>query len=93
MLYWKGPANSDIFVQVYRAANSETFLGAQQLMFDFFGGVPRRVIFDNAKVAVKEGFGLYAKPQDRYLAFSAIIAATSFFVPTILMARLLQVLK
>ena len=72
----------DIFVQVYRAANSEAFLEAQQLMFDFFGGVPRRVLFDNAKVAVKEGFGLYAKPQDRYLAFSAHYAfATDFCNP------------
>ena len=43
----------DIFVQVYKSANEETFLEAQQLMFDFFGGVSRRVIFDNAKVAVK----------------------------------------
>jgi len=61
----------DIFVQVYKAQNQESFLEAQQLMFDYFGGVPKRVIFDNAKVAVKEGFGLYAKPQDKYLAFSA----------------------
>jgi len=61
----------DIFVQVYKAANEETFLEAQQLMFDFFGGIPRRLIFDNAKVAVKEGFGIYAKPQNRYLSFSA----------------------
>lgn len=72
----------DIFVQAYRAANSETFLEAQQLMFDFFGGVPKRVLFDNAKVAVKEGFGLYAKPQDKYLAFSAHYAfATDFCNP------------
>lgn len=72
----------DIFVQVYRSANSEAFLEAQQLMFDFFGGVPRRAIFDNAKIAVKEGFGIYAKPQDRYLAFSAHYAfATDFCNP------------
>ena len=40
-------------------------------MFSFFGGITRRIIFDNAKVAVKEGFGLYAKPQNKYLSFSA----------------------
>jgi hypothetical protein len=57
--------------QVYRSANEESFLEAQQKMFDFFGGVPRRLIFDNAKVAVKEGFGIYAKPQARYLSFSS----------------------
>lgn len=61
----------DIFVQVFKSANEESFLEAQQLMFDFFGGIPKRVIFDNAKVAVKEGFGLYAKPQNKYLSFSA----------------------
>lgn len=61
----------DIFVQVFKAANEESFLEAQQRMFDYFAGVPQRVIFDNAKVAVKEGFGLHAKPQDKYLSFSA----------------------
>lgn len=72
----------DIFVQAYPVANSETFLEAQQLMFDFFGGIPKRVIFDNAKVAVKEGFGVHAKPQDKYLAFSAHYAfATDFCNP------------
>ena len=61
----------DIFVQVFKSANEESFLEAQQLMFDFFGGISKRVIFDNAKVAVKEGFGLHAKPQNKYLSFSA----------------------
>jgi transposase len=69
----------DILVQAYRTQNQETFLEAQQRAFDFFGGVPRRVIFDNAKVAVKEGFGLYAKPQDKYLSFSAHYAFTLDF--------------
>ena len=61
----------DIFVQVFKSPKQEAFLEAQQLMFSFFGGIPRRLIFDNAKVAVKEGFGLYAKPQNKYLSFSA----------------------
>ncbi len=61
----------DIFVQVFKSANQESFLEAQQRMFDFFNGIPKRLIFDNAKVAVKEGFGIYAKPQNRYLSFSA----------------------
>lgn len=61
----------DIFVQAYKAQNQEAFLEAQQRMFEHFGGIPRRVIFDNAKVAVKEGFGIYAKPQDLYASFSA----------------------
>lgn len=69
----------DIFVQAYKAANEESFLEAQQYMFDFFSGTPRRLIFDNAKVAVKEGFGLYAKPQDKYLSFSSHYAVSLDF--------------
>lgn len=61
----------DIFVVAFKAANEESFLEAHQLAIEHFGGVPRRVIFDNARVAVKEGFGQFAKPQNRYLSFSA----------------------
>jgi hypothetical protein len=69
----------DIFVQAFRSANEESFLEAQQKMFDFFNGIPQRLIFDNAKVAVKEGFGIYAKPQARYLSFSSHYAFTPDF--------------
>lgn len=64
-------SSCDIFVNACRSQNSESFLESQQKMFDYFGGIPHRVIFDNAKVAVKEGFGLHAKPQDTYRDFSA----------------------
>ena len=48
-------------------------------MFDYFGGVPRRLIFDNGKVGVKEGFGLHAVAQDYYRMFSAhYVFATDF---------------
>ena len=36
-------------------------------------------IHNNAKVAVKEGFGIYAKPQDKYIAFIAHYAFTADF--------------
>lgn len=42
-------------------------------------GTPQRVIFDNAKVAIKEGFGLYAKPQAAYQALSAHYAFQMYF--------------
>ena len=61
----------DIFVMVCFSQNMESFLEAQQRMFEYFGGVPRRLIFDNAKVAVKEGFGLHARPQKDYKDFAA----------------------
>ena len=48
-------------------------------MFDYFGGVPRRLIFDNAKVAVREGFGLRAKATEGYAAFAAHYAFKTDF--------------
>ena len=38
---------------------------------EYFGGTPQKIIFDNARVAVKEGFGHHAKATDKYLALSA----------------------
>lgn len=62
---------ADIFCMAFYRQNEESFLEAQIIGFDFFGGVPKRMIFDNAKVAVKEGFGAHAKVQDRYRALAA----------------------
>lgn len=59
------------FVMCFRRQNTEAFLEAQVHAFEFFGGVPRRVIFDNAKVAVKSGYGKTAIAQDKYKALAA----------------------
>ena len=59
------------FVIAYRRQNSESFLDALVQTLEHFGGVPRRVIFDNAKVAVKDGFGANAKATDSYGALAA----------------------
>ena len=69
----------DIFVQAFHSQNLESFLEAQQLMFDYFNGIPKRLIFDNAKVAVKEGFGLHAKVTDGYRSFAAHYAFKTDF--------------
>ena len=73
----------DIFVMACLNQNAESFLEAQQRMFDHFGGVPRRLIFDNGKVGVKEGFGLHAVAQDYYRMFSAhyVLPPTSVMWP------------
>ena len=69
----------DIFVMACQSQNAESFLEAQQRMFDYFGGVPRRLIFDNGKVGVKKGFGLHAVAQDYYRMFAAhYVFATDF---------------
>lgn len=58
-------------VLAYRRQNEESFLDALARMFQYFGGVPKRVIFDNGKVAVKDGFGAHARKQAGYAALSA----------------------
>ena len=59
------------FVFCFRKQNSEAFLEGIIRAFEFFQGVPRRVIFDNAKVAVKSGSGKLAIPQENYEALAA----------------------
>ncbi|MBP3198746.1 MAG: IS21 family transposase [Butyrivibrio sp.] len=58
-------------VLAYHRQNEESFLDAFVRSFQIFGGVPAKVIFDNGKVAVKDGFGSHAKKQDSYTALSA----------------------
>ena len=58
-------------ILAYRRQNEESFLDALVQVFQYFGGVPKRVIFDNGKVAVKDGFGANARKQAGYAALSA----------------------
>ena len=59
------------FVYAYRRQNLESFLDALIRTFKYYGGVPKRIIFDNAKVAVKSGFGAHAAAQDDYAQLAA----------------------
>lgn len=58
-------------VIAYRRQNEESFQDAFVQTFHRFGGVPEKVIFDNGKVAVKDGFGAHARKQAGYTALSA----------------------
>ena len=58
-------------VLAYRHQNEESFLDAFVRTFSILGGVPTKVIFDNGKVAVKDGFGAHAKKQAGYTSLSA----------------------
>lgn len=58
-------------VLAYRRQNEESFLDALVQVFQYFGGVPKRVIFDNGRVAVKDGFGAHARKQAGYAALAA----------------------
>lgn len=58
-------------VLAYRRQNEEIFQDALVQVFQYFDGVPKRVIFDNGKVAVKDGFGAHARKQTGYAALAA----------------------
>jgi transposase len=67
------------FCMAFIRQNQESFLEGIQSGLEFIGGSPRRIIFDNAKVGVKEGFGHYAVAQDRYAALAAHYAFKTVF--------------
>lgn len=71
--------SADIYCRAFHRQNEESFLEGHITGFEYFCGVPKRIIFDNAKVAVKEGFGNHAKMQDRYKAFAAHYAFSNDF--------------
>lgn len=66
-------------IRAYRHQNEESFLDAFVHVFNHLDGVPKRVIFDNAKVAVKRGFGKHAIKQEKYSALSAHYAFDAQF--------------
>lgn len=68
-----------LFTMAFMRQNEESFLEAIQTGLEFFGGAPRRIIFDNAKVGVKEGFGKHATAQDRYAELAAHYAFRTDF--------------
>lgn len=49
--------SAHIFTKAYFAEREECFLDGIISAFEYFGGVPREVLFDNARVAVSEGYG------------------------------------
>ncbi|WP_155812532.1 IS21 family transposase [Oribacterium sp. oral taxon 078] len=55
----------------YHRQNEESFLDAFVRVFRELNGAPAKVIFDNGKVAVKDGFGSYAVKQAGYTALAA----------------------
>ncbi len=66
-------------VLAYHRQNEESFLDAFVRTFQILDGVPTKVIFDNGKVAVKDGFGAHAKKQSGYTELSAHYAFDALF--------------
>jgi len=51
------PQSDDCFVMAFPAENTESFLEGHNQAFAWFGGVPRTILYDNTKIAVKEILG------------------------------------
>jgi len=67
------------FVIAFPSEREEAFIEAHKKAFEFFGGVPKRLIYDNLKTAVKEGWGKKAQTQESFKAFSAHYAYEASF--------------
>ena len=48
------PSSGAIFIQVFPRECTETFLEGHRRAFEFFGGVPKRISYDNSAIAVIE---------------------------------------
>lgn len=64
------------YVAVFPSQRSESFLAGHVQAFSFFGGVPRRLIYDNLRTAVKEGWGRYVRSEQA--AFVALRSHYAF---------------
>lgn len=68
------------FVVPFPSQRQEAFLAGHVMAFNFFGGVPKRIFYDNLKTAVKEGWGRYVKAeQSSFVALRGHYAFRSVF--------------
>lgn len=59
------------FVWVYERCNQIAFLDGHVKAFEQFGGVPRRIVYDNLTAAVKRRVGIHRELTERFLALSS----------------------
>lgn len=63
--------NSDhVWAELYPLENTECFLDAHAKYFEDIGGVPREIVYDNARVQVKQFVGREKHPSDALLSLS-----------------------
>lgn len=73
-------ASRAIFVRAYLCQNQEAFFEGHRLAFEFFGGVPKRVIYDNLKTAVKKVLkGTRREEQEAFIALRCHYAFAADF--------------
>jgi len=51
------PYSDAFFVKAYESENTESFCDGHASAFKFFGGVPKHILYDNSKIAVKKILG------------------------------------
>jgi len=64
------PQSDDCFVMAFPAETTEAFLEGHNQAFAYFGGVPRRILYDNTKLAVARILGDGTRQKTR--AFSEL---------------------
>jgi IstB-like ATP binding protein len=64
------PHSDDCFVQAFPAETTEAFLEAHVRAFEYFGGVPKRILYDNTTIAVARILGDGQRQKTR--AFSEL---------------------
>ena len=64
------PHSDDAFVKAFPAETTEAFCDGHNAAFRYFGGVPRRIVYDNTKLAVARILG--AGTRQRTQVFSEL---------------------
>jgi transposase len=84
---WKAPVfcavlpySYGIFAMIMPNMKTPCFLEAGAEAFQFFGGVPRRIFYDNLRTAVFSGSGKDAVKQERFRMFEAHFAFEAVFM-------------
>ena len=73
------PQSGVWFMRLFPAENAESFCEGNAAAFAFFGGVPTRIVYDNAGYAVKRGSGpLKGRARELCTLFSELRSAFLF---------------
>lgn len=60
-----------VFLRFFLSMEMGAFLAGHNEAFDFFGGVPRKILYDNLKTAVTENQGDYVTFNEVFLTFAS----------------------
>ena len=58
------PQSNDCFVMAFPAETTEAFLEGHDQAFGYFSGVPRTILYDNTKLAVRQILGDGTRNKD-----------------------------